>query len=61
MPFVDAQQTFDDDYPDGLRYYWKSLNLTRLDDEVIERIVAHARRAALAAQHDRHLAHRRRR
>jgi FAD/FMN-containing dehydrogenase len=44
MPYVEAQQAFDADYPDGLRYYWKSLNLARMDDEVIERIVAHARR-----------------
>jgi hypothetical protein len=35
---------FDADYPDGLRYYWKSLNLLSLEDEVIERIVTHARR-----------------
>lgn len=44
MPYVEAQKMFDHDYPDGLRYYWKSLNLSRLDDEVIDRIVAHARR-----------------
>jgi FAD/FMN-containing dehydrogenase len=44
MPYVEAQQILDEDYPDGMRYYWKSLNLTRLDDEVIERIVQHARR-----------------
>ena len=42
-PYIEAQQTFDADYPDGLRYYWKSLNLTRLDDAAIERIVHHAR------------------
>ncbi len=44
MPYVDAQKAFDEDYPRGMRYYWKSLNLSRLDDEVIDRIVAHARR-----------------
>jgi FAD/FMN-containing dehydrogenase len=44
MPYVEAQKLFDHDYPDVRRYYWKSLNLTRLDDEVIERIVAHARK-----------------
>jgi FAD/FMN-containing dehydrogenase len=44
MPYVEAQRVFDEDYPDGMRYYWKSLNLTRLDDDVIERIVRHARR-----------------
>ncbi len=44
MPYVQAQQAFDQEFPDGLRYYWKSLNLTRFDDEAIERIVDHARR-----------------
>jgi hypothetical protein len=43
MPYVDAQKMFDHDYPDGRRYYWKSLNLSRLDDAAIDRIVAHAR------------------
>ncbi|WIG58775.1 MAG: putative oxidoreductase, oxygen dependent, FAD-dependent protein [Ktedonobacterales bacterium] len=42
-PYVEAQQLFDADFPDGLRYYWKSLNLTRLDDAVINRLVEHAR------------------
>ena len=41
-PYVEAQQAWDADYPDGKRYYWKSLNLNRLDDEVIDRMVAHA-------------------
>lgn len=44
MPYVEAQKAFDADYPDGRRYYWKSLNLSRLDDEVIDRLVKHARR-----------------
>jgi hypothetical protein len=43
-PYVEAQKTFDADYPDGWRYYWKSTNLTRLDDAAIERIVEHALR-----------------
>lgn len=43
LPFVEAQQMFDADYPDGLRYYWKSLNLTELTDEAISTIVRHAR------------------
>lgn len=42
-PYVEVQQAFDPDYPDGLRYYWKSINLERLDEAVIERIVTHAR------------------
>ncbi len=44
MPFLEAQKMFDEDYPDGMRYYWKSLNLKRLDDDVIERIIEHARK-----------------
>ena len=44
MPYVEAQQMFDADYPDGMRYYWKSLNLSRLDETAIARIVEHARR-----------------
>ena len=44
MPYLEAQVILDEDYPDGLRYYWKSLNLSRLDDEVIDRLVTHARR-----------------
>ena len=43
MPFVEAQKAFDEEYPNGLRYYWKSINLNRMDDEVIDRIVAHSR------------------
>lgn len=44
MPYVEAQQMFDEDYPNGLRYYWKSLNLTNLNDEVIDTIISYARR-----------------
>lgn len=44
MTYIEAQQAFDEDYPDGLRYYWKSLNLSSLADEVIDRIIEHARR-----------------
>ena len=45
MPYVEAQTFFDEDYPSGeLRYYWKSVNLTRFDDEVIDRVVDHALR-----------------
>jgi FAD/FMN-containing dehydrogenase len=42
MPYVQAQKVFDEDYPKGMRYYWKSVNLSRLDDDVIDRIVEHA-------------------
>jgi hypothetical protein len=44
MPYVQAQKVFDADYPRGWRRYWKSLNLNRLEDAGIERIVTHARR-----------------
>jgi FAD/FMN-containing dehydrogenase len=35
MPYVEAQQLFDPDYPKGLRYYWKSLYLDELSDDAI--------------------------
>ena len=43
MTYVEAQQMFDADYPNGMRYYWKSLNLMRLDDDMIPTIIRHAR------------------
>ncbi|MFW6074893.1 MAG: FAD-binding oxidoreductase, partial [Chloroflexota bacterium] len=49
MPYVEAQQMFDEEYPDGLRYYWKSLNLDRFDDDVIDRVVKHARKQVSVA------------
>lgn len=36
MPFVEAQQLFDADYPAGGRYYWKSLYVRELDEELIQ-------------------------
>ncbi|MDL5363149.1 FAD-binding oxidoreductase [Halalkalicoccus sp. NIPERK01] len=39
MPYVDYQQLFDEDYPDGMRYYWKSLYLDGLSESAIDRIV----------------------
>ena len=42
VPYLDVQKTWDADYPDGLRYYWKSLNLSSLDDDVIARIARNA-------------------
>jgi hypothetical protein len=44
IPFVAAQQVFDPDYPDGRRYYWKSIYLRSLDDEVVRTLAAHAAR-----------------
>jgi hypothetical protein len=39
MAYTDAQAILDEDYPDGWRYYWKSLNVPELSDELIERLV----------------------
>jgi FAD/FMN-containing dehydrogenase len=44
MPFVAAQRLFDADYPNGRRYYWKSLYLDSLDDAAVTTLVDHARR-----------------
>jgi hypothetical protein len=41
-PFEAAQQAFDPEYPDGRRYYWKSIYLPELDDAAIETLVASA-------------------
>lgn len=40
--YIEAQQAFDEDYPNGMRYYWKSLNLSYLNDDAIDTIVKHA-------------------
>lgn len=45
MPYVQAQTIFDEDYPAGIqRYYWKSLYLDSLENEVIEHLMTHAAR-----------------
>lgn len=36
--YVDQQQIFDADYPDGRLYYWKSLYLDDVSDELIDQI-----------------------
>lgn len=36
VPYLEVQTTFDQDYPDGLRYYWKSLFLDHFDDGAID-------------------------
>lgn len=38
MPYTEFQQLFDEDYPDGMRYYWKSLYLDGLSESAIDRI-----------------------
>ncbi|QIN81942.1 FAD-binding protein [Rubrobacter tropicus] len=45
MPYTEAQKVLDEDYPDGWHYYWKSVNVDGLEDEVIERLVQHAENA----------------
>jgi hypothetical protein len=41
MEYLDVQSAFDADYPDGLRYYWKSTFVDDFGPEAIERIEAH--------------------
>jgi len=36
MPYEELQQLLDEDYPDGLRYYWKSIFLDELTDEAVD-------------------------
>ena len=38
MPYTEFQQILDEDYPDGMRYYWKSLYLDGLSESAIDRI-----------------------
>jgi FAD/FMN-containing dehydrogenase len=45
VPYVEVQKLFDEDYPSGGRYYWKSIHLDELSDEAIDRLIAHARSA----------------
>jgi FAD/FMN-containing dehydrogenase len=42
QPYTAAQSDFDAFFPEGLLYYWKSLYLDHLDDEVINAMVVHA-------------------
>ncbi|MDS0282358.1 FAD-binding oxidoreductase [Haloarcula onubensis] len=43
--FEELQALLDEDYPDGLRYYWKSLYLDELTDEVVDLLVRYNERA----------------
>ena len=45
MPYVEAQKILDEDYPNGGRYYWKSVNVGSLDDETMEALIARAEAA----------------
>lgn len=44
MPYVVAQTLFDAEYPNGRRYYWKSIYLDSLDDAVVAMLAEHAAR-----------------
>ena len=48
MAYAEFQQLLDADYPDGTRYYWKSLYLDDLTDSAIERIAYWAEAAPSA-------------
>jgi FAD/FMN-containing dehydrogenase len=41
MPFAEAQQLLDADYPAGHRYYWKAAYLNALAPEVVDLVVEH--------------------
>ncbi|MGB3632556.1 MAG: FAD-binding oxidoreductase, partial [Rubrobacteraceae bacterium] len=45
MPYTEVQQVLDEDYPDGLRYYWKSANVEEISEGVMDRLIAHAEAA----------------
>lgn len=38
VPYAEFQRTLDEDYPSGMRYYWKSLYLDGLSEPAIDRI-----------------------
>ena len=44
VPYVDLQQSLDADYPDGRNYYWKSVYVDELTDELVEKVLDHADR-----------------
>lgn len=44
VPYVELQQLFDADFPDGDRYYWRSVFLPGLTDDVITRTIEWIRR-----------------
>ena len=43
IPYLAVQHSFDGEYPVGRRYYWKSVYLPELPDEVIQILAAHGR------------------
>lgn len=45
MEYTDLQSMLDEDYPEGMNYYWKSLYLYELSEDVIDQLVAAGERA----------------
>ena len=45
LPYLEAQRLYDEDYPDGMRYYWKSTSVMTLTDQAIDALVVRARAA----------------
>jgi UDP-N-acetylenolpyruvoylglucosamine reductase len=41
MTWVEAQKFLDEDYPDGAFYYWRSIYMDHLNDEVLEALAKH--------------------
>jgi len=39
MPYNNLQTLLDEEYPDGRRYYWKSVFIDEIDDEIIDLII----------------------
>ncbi|WP_255149392.1 FAD-binding oxidoreductase [Halorarius halobius] len=48
MQFEALQSMLDEDYPDGMRYYWKSTFVTGLPDELLDVLVRYNERAPSA-------------
>jgi hypothetical protein len=44
MPFKDIQKVLDEDYPNGRHYYWKSVYINEINDDVIDRLLQHAKK-----------------
>ena len=42
MTWVEAQKFLDEDYPDGAFYYWVSVYMDQINDEVLEALAGHA-------------------
>jgi hypothetical protein len=42
MPYTEAHAALDEDYPDGWQYYWRSVGIDELTDEVLALVAGHA-------------------